>query len=468
MVAGIKEFTARVERNGVDEPVLDAVNGEELMHVRPGVSIVLGNQPPEFPGTLYISTKQVIWLSDTDKAKGYALDFLSISLHAVSRDPEAYTSPCLYTQIETEDDEDESDGLDSERNGDLDLSKVTEMRLVPSDPNQLDSLFEVFCECAELNPEPIQEGEEEHNWIFSADQLEDEAVEDDSEWPVPQNPSNSIGQSNGDHDLARTVLELQINDQRFEDAEEMEHETDRKRRVRLKKMAYAAMKPTKPGLEESQEQIHKIRITLSSKNVKNLEKVCTDLVRGAKDKRLRVKGPVRMPTKVLNITTRKSPCGEGTNTWDRFELRVHKRVIDLFSSPDVVKQITSITIEPGVEVECLQFLELRFCLATFPRYRRSSAVTAAAKKPFTNPVMLLWTSHCGGGDQRGGAGGRVGKGFFGLDDDVFPGREAGKDAAVGVGRWVLTKKKRMVMEHRRRNLGLCGKFSLESFGLFGF
>ncbi|MED6161946.1 40S ribosomal protein S20-2, partial [Stylosanthes scabra] len=106
-------------------------------------------------------------------------------------------------------------------------------------------------------------------------------------------------------------------------------------------MAYAAMKPSKPGLEESQEQIHKIRITLSSKHVKNLEKVCSDLVRGAKDKRLRVKGPVRMPTKVLHITTRKSPCGEGTNTWDRFELRVHKRVIDLYSSPDVVKQITS-------------------------------------------------------------------------------------------------------------------------------
>ncbi|KAJ6978087.1 hypothetical protein NC653_029860 [Populus alba x Populus x berolinensis] len=115
--------------------------------------------------------------------------------------------------------------------------------------------------------------------------------------------------------------------------------------------AYGAMKAQKPGLEETQEQIHKIRITLSSKDVKNLEKVCTDLVRGAKDKRLRVKGPVRIPTKVLNITTRKSPWGEGTNTWDRFELRVHKRVIDLFSSADVVKQITSITIEPGVEVE---------------------------------------------------------------------------------------------------------------------
>ena len=42
---------------------------------------------------------------------------------------------------------------------------------------------------------------------------------------------------------------------------------------------------------------------------------------GAKDKSLKVKGPVRIPTKVLHITTRKSPCGEGTNTWDRFEMR---------------------------------------------------------------------------------------------------------------------------------------------------
>ncbi|CAL5366856.1 unnamed protein product [Camellia sinensis] len=116
-------------------------------------------------------------------------------------------------------------------------------------------------------------------------------------------------------------------------------------------MAYATMKPTKPGLEKSQEQIHRIRITLSSKNVKNLEKVkqsnngvCSDeadearvggvlgadsqdqdhsflqerqeprervcTVRGAKDKRLRAKRLVKMPNMVLHITTRKSPCGE--------------------------------------------------------------------------------------------------------------------------------------------------------------
>jgi len=40
---------------------------------------------------------------------------------------------------------------------------------------------------------------------------------------------------------------------------------------------------------------------------------------------IRVKGLVEMPTKVLNIIPRKSSYGEGTNTWDKFELRVHER-----------------------------------------------------------------------------------------------------------------------------------------------
>lgn len=114
----------------------------------------------------------------------------------------------------------------------------------------------------------------------------------------------------------------------------------------------AAMKPAgKPGLEEDAAPIHRIRITLTSRNTAALEKVSADLIRGAKDKHLKVKGPVRLPTKTLHITTRKSPCGEGTNTWDRFEMRIHKRLIDLQSPADVVKQITSISIEPGVEVE---------------------------------------------------------------------------------------------------------------------
>merc|ERR1712080_661905 len=85
--------------------------------------------------------------------------------------------------------------------------------------------------------------------------------------------------------------------------------------------------------------------------VNSLEKVCGNLIRGAKEKELKVKGPVRMPTRTLCITTRKTPCGEGSKTWNRYQMRIHKRVIDLHSSSEIVKQITSINIEPGVEVE---------------------------------------------------------------------------------------------------------------------
>jgi small subunit ribosomal protein S20e len=121
-------------------------------------------------------------------------------------------------------------------------------------------------------------------------------------------------------------------------------------------------------------QIHKIRITLTSRNVKSLEKgkifftwvltsllpyrpfspplythahhptVCNDLIRRARESELKVKGPIRMPTKILKITTRKTPCGEGSKTWDRYEMRIHKRVIDLHSAAETVKQIVSYNI----------------------------------------------------------------------------------------------------------------------------
>ena len=72
--------------------------------------------------------------------------------------------------------------------------------------------------------------------------------------------------------------------------------------------------------------------------------VCADLKRGAQEKNLEVKGPVRMPTKTLRITTRKTPCGEGSKTWDRYQMRIHKRLIDLQSPSEIVKQIVSFAI----------------------------------------------------------------------------------------------------------------------------
>ena len=58
-----------------------------------------------------------------------------------------------------------------------------------------------------------------------------------------------------------------------------------------------------------------------------------------------------MPTKILKLMVRKAPNGEGTNTYDRFQMRIHKRVLELFCAQDVVRQIANISMEPGVNVE---------------------------------------------------------------------------------------------------------------------
>lgn len=115
--------------------------------------------------------------------------------------------------------------------------------------------------------------------------------------------------------------------------------------------AAAAAPPVKKLDPDTEVKDVRIRITLTSLNVEALEKVCANFKRGALEKNQKVKGPVRMPTKKLKLTVRKSPCGNGTNTYDRFEMRIHKRVLDLVSPPQFVKSITSITVEPGVDVE---------------------------------------------------------------------------------------------------------------------
>jgi len=106
------------------------------------------------------------------------------------------------------------------------------------------------------------------------------------------------------------------------------------------------------GKEDEESKKTKVRITLTCKQVKNLESVTGELIARAKNAPgVTVYGPKRMPVKKLSITCRQTPCGEGSKTWDRFEMKIFKRVIDLICTAADIKQITSIRIDPGVEVE---------------------------------------------------------------------------------------------------------------------
>ena len=100
-----------------------------------------------------------------------------------------------------------------------------------------------------------------------------------------------------------------------------------------------------------EEQTQRIRLTITSSKLPNLQKVCGNLVQKLKKEKLEVRGPIPMPRRRLRITTRRAPCGNGTETYDHFELRIYKRVIDFVGSPAAVKQVTQIGLEPEVHVE---------------------------------------------------------------------------------------------------------------------
>lgn len=93
-----------------------------------------------------------------------------------------------------------------------------------------------------------------------------------------------------------------------------------------------------------------VRLAITSRNAKAVESVTTQLLSRSREEKVKINGPMRLPTRTLKITTRKTPCGNGTNTWDTFEMKIFKRIIDLHAPTEQVKRITSFTMESGVDV----------------------------------------------------------------------------------------------------------------------
>src|ERR1700733_9855315 len=63
------------------------------------------------------------------------------------------------------------------------------------------------------------------------------------------------------------------------------------------------------------------------------------------------KGPVPLPTRKLIHTTRKTPCGDGSHTYERWEMRVHKRLIIIDGSEQALRQVMRIRVPDTVQIE---------------------------------------------------------------------------------------------------------------------
>lgn len=93
------------------------------------------------------------------------------------------------------------------------------------------------------------------------------------------------------------------------------------------------------------------RIKLTSTDAVKLQDVCNEIKNIAKRIGVKLVGPIPLPTKKLVVPTRKTPCGDGSNTWDRFEMRVHKRLIEIDARDRVMRSIMRIRVPNEVYIE---------------------------------------------------------------------------------------------------------------------
>jgi small subunit ribosomal protein S10 len=97
--------------------------------------------------------------------------------------------------------------------------------------------------------------------------------------------------------------------------------------------------------------MQKARIKLASTDIEKINQVCKAIKEITEKTGVDMRGPIPLPTKKLKVTTRKSPDGEGTATWERYEMRVHKRLIDLGIDERALRLVMRVSIPEGLNIE---------------------------------------------------------------------------------------------------------------------
>ena len=98
-------------------------------------------------------------------------------------------------------------------------------------------------------------------------------------------------------------------------------------------------------------KLQKARIRLSSTELDALQSVCNQIETVCNSQGIKRYGPIPLPTKQLKVPVRKAPSGQGTSTWAKFEMRIHKRLFDIVANERSMHLIMKIQIPESVLVE---------------------------------------------------------------------------------------------------------------------
>ncbi len=93
------------------------------------------------------------------------------------------------------------------------------------------------------------------------------------------------------------------------------------------------------------------QLKLLSPDYNQLEKVCGQIKEILDRMGVEYSGPIPLPTRRVVIPVKKAPDGEGTITWDRWEMRIHKRLFYIQPDDRALRQIMRLPIPDVVRPE---------------------------------------------------------------------------------------------------------------------
>jgi small subunit ribosomal protein S10 len=95
----------------------------------------------------------------------------------------------------------------------------------------------------------------------------------------------------------------------------------------------------------------KIRIRLRAYDHRMLDESLTRIVETVRRSGASISGPVLLPTQIRKYTVLSSPHTDKKSR-DQFEMRIHKRLVDIVDpSPKTVEELMKLDLPAGVEVE---------------------------------------------------------------------------------------------------------------------
>ncbi|MBT3772254.1 MAG: 30S ribosomal protein S10 [Euryarchaeota archaeon] len=96
-------------------------------------------------------------------------------------------------------------------------------------------------------------------------------------------------------------------------------------------------------------------IKLTGESHKDVDFVCEQIKAVCDQDSVDLRGPIPLPTRRLVVPCRKTPCGEGNETYDHWEMRIHKRLLEMkiSSSKDenALRKVARVSIPDTVSIE---------------------------------------------------------------------------------------------------------------------